>query len=75
LEPDFLICYKGKWGILEINGEDFHSGIVKTTKDHERARRFKHYGLLFIEAYDYTKCRSDPVGVVDEFLKLLANHK
>lgn len=74
-EPDFLICYKGKWGILEINGEDFHSGKVKTTKDHERARRFKHYGLFCIEAFDYDKCRADPVGVVDEFLKLLANHK
>jgi hypothetical protein len=74
-EPDFLICLKGKWGILEINGDDFHSGIVKTTKDHERARSFQHYGVFFIQAYDLQSCKSDPVGVVDEFLKLLANHK
>ena len=74
-EPDFLICYKGKWGILEINHDDFHTGIVRTTKDHERARKFNHYGLFFIHAYDYDKCRADRVGVVDEFLKLLANHR
>ena len=40
-EPDYLICLNGKWGILEINGDDFHSGIAKTTKDHERSRAFK----------------------------------
>jgi hypothetical protein len=75
LEPDFLICLKGKWGILEINGDFHHSGIAKTTKDHERARRFQHSGVFFIQAYDGDKCKSDPVGVVDEFLKLLSNHK
>ena len=74
-EPDFLICYKGKWGILEINGDYHHSGIANTTKDHERARQFQHYGIFFIQAYDGDKCKSDPVGIVDEFLKLLASHK
>lgn len=74
-EPDFLICQKGKWGILEISSDDFHTGVVKTTKDHERARRFNHYGVSFIQAYDLDKCKNDSVGVVDEFLTQLANHK
>jgi hypothetical protein len=74
-EPDFLICYKGKWGMLEINGDDFHSGLIQTTKDHDRARLFQHYGLFFIQSFDLKRCKTDPVGVVDEFLKLLANHK
>ena len=74
-EPDFLICFRGKWGILEINGDNYHSGIVKTTKDHERARRFNHYGVFFIQAYNVDTCKSDPAAVVDEFLKLLANNK
>jgi hypothetical protein len=74
-EPDLLVCFRGKWGILEVNHDDFHSGIVTTNKEHERARKFQHYGVFFIQAYDYDKCRADPVGVVDEFLKLLANHK
>ena len=23
-EADFLVCYNGKWGILEVDGEPFH---------------------------------------------------
>jgi hypothetical protein len=67
-EPDFLICLKGKWGVLEINGDDFHSGIVRTTQDHERARLFQKYGVYFIQAYSADQCKRDAVGVVDEFL-------
>ena len=74
-EPDFLICYKGKWGILEINGDDFHSGVVQTAKDHDRARQFQHYGVFFIQAFALNRCKNDPCAVVDEFLKLLWNHK
>jgi hypothetical protein len=74
-EPDFLICYKGKWGILEINGDDYHNGVVQTARDHDRARQFQHYGVFFIQAYDLNRCKKDPMGVVDEFLKLLADHK
>jgi hypothetical protein len=74
-EPDFLVCLKGKWGILEINGDSYHSGVVKTAKDHDRARLFNHYGLYFVQAYDSQKCKDDPAGVVDEFLTLLSNHK
>ena len=62
-------------GHLGVNHDDFHSGIAKTNKDHERARKFNHYGLFFIQAYNYDNCRADAVGVVDEFLTLLANHK
>ena len=74
-EPDFLICYKGKWGILEINGDRFHSGQAKTSADHERARKFNHYGLFFVQSYEDFKCKNDPGRVVDEFLRLLENHK
>jgi hypothetical protein len=75
LEPDFLICYKGKWGILEINGDDFHSGVIKTAKDHDRARRFNHYGLYFIQAFPLDRCKNNPSEVVDEFLGLLERYK
>jgi hypothetical protein len=74
-EPDFLICLEGKWGILEINGDTYHSGIVKTTKDHDRAREFNNYGVFFIQAYSAERCRNDACGMVDEFLRLLAKHK
>jgi hypothetical protein len=74
-EPDFLICYKGKWGILEINGDDFHTGIVQTAKDHDRARLFNHYGVFFIQAYPLERCKKQASDVVDEFLQLLDKSK
>jgi len=74
-EPDFLVCYKGRWGILEVNGDDFHTGIVQTAKDHDRARIFKHYGVLCIEAYPLERCKNEASNVVDEFLTLLEKHK
>jgi len=70
-EPDFLICDNGKWGILEVNGEPYHSGPVTTAKDHERFRLFQRHGLFFTQAYDANPCRNDPAKVVGDFLKLL----
>jgi hypothetical protein len=75
LEPDFLVCFKGKWGILEVNGDAFHSGPVTTAKDHDRARKFKQYGLFFVEAFSADECRANPTEVVDQFLMLLGRQK
>jgi hypothetical protein len=74
-EPDFLVCYKGKWGILEVHGDVFHRGQAKTAKDHERMREFNRYGLFFFQAYSDSECRNTPDKVVDGFLKLLEAHK
>lgn len=67
-EPDFLICADGKWGVLEVMGEMFHPSA---TRDHERARGLKDYGLVCIEFYDASRCYRDPDGVVDDFLARL----
>jgi len=75
LEPDFLVFYKGKCGILEVNGDAFHSGPIKTAEDHDRARKFQKYGLYFIQAYSADRCKEKPMDVVDEFLMLLEKHK
>jgi hypothetical protein len=74
-EPDFLICFKGKWGILEVNGDTFHSGVIQTAKDHDRARLFQRYGLLCIQAYPLDRCKGNPSDVVDDFLSLLEKYK
>jgi hypothetical protein len=73
-EPDFLVCHDGKWGILEINGDDYHTP-ANSTYDHERARLFQIYGLSFIQFYDAHKCYTEPEKVVTEFLTLLAKQK
>lgn len=70
LEPDFLICNEGRWGILEVMGEQYHPSST-AMKDHERARLFKEYGLFMIEFYDASDCYNKPGEVVEKFLNLL----
>lgn len=69
-EPDFLVCLDGKWGILEVMGEDYHPAST-AMKDHERARLFKDYGLVYIEFYEAPHCYQKPAEVVDDFLNRL----
>ncbi len=73
-EPDFLVCHKGKWGILEVDGEPFHPPS-RTVADHERDRQFKLHGISVIEHYDATRCYNEPTAVVKEFLSILDNSK
>jgi hypothetical protein len=70
-EPDFLVCYDGKWGILEVDGEPFHPP-TRTVQDHERDRLFRAHGIKVVEHFDAGQCYSDPAAVVDRFLKILA---
>lgn len=66
-EPDFLICFNGKWGILEVMGDHFHTA-TNAFQDHDRARLFKDYLILMIEFYDARRCYDSPAEVVDDFL-------
>lgn len=70
-EPDFLICQDGKWGILEVMGESFHSAAT-AMRDHDRARLFDDYGVRCIHFYEASRCYSDPEAVVSDFLSRLA---
>jgi hypothetical protein len=70
-EPDFLICQDGNWGVLEVMGDQYHTP-QNASKDHERARAFKEYGIYFIEFYDAARCYNHTKEVVDEFLTHLA---
>ena len=70
-EPDFLVCQKGRWGILEVMGEPFHTPR-NAVKDHDRARLFKDHQVFLIEFYDASRCYNEPGSVVDDFLRLLS---
>jgi hypothetical protein len=70
LEPDFLVCHKGTWGILEVDGEPFHPP-TRTVHDHERDRPFIRHDIKLVQHYDATRCRNNPDAVVTEFLMLL----
>jgi hypothetical protein len=68
--PDFLILHMGKWGILEVDGQTYHTP-KSATKDHERSQLIQSHGKLYVARFDAMRCKDDPVGVIDEFLKLL----
>lgn len=68
--PDFLICHKGKWGILEIDGKTYHTG--RATDDYDRARLIEqHGGISYFTRYDAMRCQNDAKNVISEFLKIL----
>lgn len=67
LEPDFLVYYDGKWGILEVDGPH-HTG--KAATDHDRDRVFRSQGIK-VERYDAKRCYSRPDEVVEDFMKIL----
>lgn len=70
-EPDFLVCFEGKWGILEVDGELFHPPS-RTTEDHARDRLFKEHGVRLVEHFDANECYENADSIVDRFFKLLA---
>jgi hypothetical protein len=72
-EPDFLVCQDGKWGILEVMGEQYHPSST-AMRDHDRARLFKDYGLYYIEFYSADQCYDTPDAVVADFLERLSKY-
>ncbi|MBD2415318.1 DUF3102 domain-containing protein [Nostoc calcicola FACHB-3891] len=69
LEPDFLVCYKGKLGILEVDGP-FHTP-ERRVEEQERERYFRNCGIRVIERFDYKRCEKEPLAVVEEFLLIM----
>ncbi len=67
-ESDFLVFHSGKFGILEVDGRDYHQTAAD---DHERDRLFKRHGIRIIERFDATRCWNEPEQVVEEFLEIL----
>ncbi len=54
-EPDFVVCHKGRWGIIEVDGEPFHPPS-RTVDDHKRDRDFRKYGIQVVEHFDAREC-------------------
>lgn len=70
-EPDFVLFYKGRSGILEIHGDRFHTPET-AAQEHERRRRFIDLGVNEYEIYDAAGCYNEPDRVVNDFLARLA---
>jgi len=67
-EADFLVCCDGKWGILECDGDTYHTNAAR---DHDRDRLFQSQGIRVVQRYTAKRCIENPKGVVQEFLVLL----
>lgn len=68
-EADFLICYNGKWGILEVDGP-YHTP-ERRVEEQERERIFRRHGIKVVERFDSSRCYENPDAVVQEFFKML----
>ncbi|MBD2625446.1 pentapeptide repeat-containing protein [Trichormus variabilis] len=69
-EPDFLICYNGQWGILEVDGPH-HDTPEQRFKDEETDQIFKKNGIKVVERFDADRCYDNPDEVVQEFFKMI----
>jgi hypothetical protein len=69
LEPDFLVCHQGKWGLLEVDGP-YHTPSTRVTEQ-GRERFFQHHGVRVIQRFDAKRCEEQPDAVVKEFLELI----
>ncbi len=69
LEPDFLVCYAGRWGILEVDGAPFHQ---QPEQDARRDAALRAAGVVVIARFDAIRCYEQPDEVVQAFLTHLA---
>lgn len=69
LEPDFLVCHQGNWGILEVDGP-YHTPL-RRVDEQQRERLFQHHRIRVIQRFDAKRCEEKPDEVVREFLQLI----
>ncbi len=67
-EFDFMIMHQGKWGILQINGEELPPELV----NYEENRLLQYHGIRLVYNCDVTRCGGEPDRVVQEFLETLS---
>jgi uncharacterized protein YjbI with pentapeptide repeats len=77
-EVDFLICWRGKWGILECDNEIMHlvnslkkGKLPSAARDHNRDKDFNRHGQWFIKRFTEEECKKNPHKVVSQFLDML----
>lgn len=67
--PNFLVCYRAKWVILEVDG-NHHYNANSVASDRIRDQSFAIHGIRTWRV-DYNDCVKRPADVVNRFLKFL----
>ncbi|MEV2226993.1 DUF559 domain-containing protein [Streptomyces phaeochromogenes] len=70
LEPDFLITYRGRVAVIELDGPH-HTG--RAASDHSRDRQLRHAGVAFVERLNVEEVNTlaEVEKFVDDFLTQL----
>jgi hypothetical protein len=66
VEPDFVICHHGKWGVLEVDGSS-HEG--RKAQGAEKDRLYRAHGIGVVRRYTEEQARDRAEAIVDEFLR------
>jgi hypothetical protein len=69
IEADFLVMTDSNWGVLEVDGSQWHAGSA--ARDHNRDRPFHFHGAEIVQRFDAAECFETADAVVAKFLKLL----
>lgn len=70
-EPDFIVFYKGKAGIIEVDGSVHHK---KWSSDRSRDRLFEDAGISYVDHIDTTDTEGPQVDqFVERFLRRLGS--
>jgi hypothetical protein len=68
-EPDFIIYYKGHWGILEVDDENY--GLISPIPiNDEQDKEFQRYGIK-VKHYSANECYHQPKKVIIDFLNFI----
>lgn len=72
-EPDFLITYKGRAGVIEVDGPH-HEGVRRASNDHSRDNLMLNAGVEWVGRLDVrdVKTKAEVEKFVDNFLARLA---
>jgi len=65
VDPDFVVCNRGRWGVLEVDGSS-HEG--RKAQDTEKDRLYFAHGIRVVRRYTEEAARDHPEAVA-EFLR------
>jgi|tagenome__1003787_1003787.scaffolds.fasta_scaffold20160501_2 hypothetical protein len=66
VEPNFVVCHLGKWGVLEVDGSS-HEG--RKAEDTDKDRLFHAHQIAVVRRYTEEQARGNPDAILAEFLR------
>jgi hypothetical protein len=76
VEPDLLVTYRGRAGVIEVDGPH-HTSALRRADDQSRERRLRNAGIAHVDRIDVrdTTERAEVEQFVETFLRRLLDHR